>query len=186
MNREQPHRVRPLLLGNRLELARADRFLLGDEPDEAFDIWPAQLLVGARKPRELAHVRVPSATVPLCEHREVIVVLAHDLLAQPFERQARHRVDEAVEALPERAQQACVPAVERGRQRMLDPAEERPPRRGAPDERKPVVRDPDERRREHGKQRRIVVTVVQQPQVREQVDDLLLPEVALPGRAVCR
>src|SRR5439155_16312224 len=73
-----------------------------------------------------------------------------------------------------------------GRQRMLDPGEERPPRRSPPDQREAVVRDSDERRRENGKQRRIVVSVVQQTQIREQIDDLLLPEIALPVRAVRR
>ena len=50
----------------------------------------------------------------------------------------------------------------------------------------PVVRDADERRREHGDERLVVVAVVQQAQVREQVDDLLLAEVPAAGRAVGR
>ena len=49
------------------------------------------------------------------------------------------------------------------------------------DEDERVVRDADERRREHGQQRLVVVAVLQQPQVREQVDDLLLAEVAAAG-----
>ena len=53
-------------------------------------------------------------------------------------------------------------------------------------ERERVVRDADERRREHRQQRLVVVAVVQQAQVREQVDDLLLAEVAPAGRAVRR
>ena len=44
-----------------------------------------------------------------------------------------------------------------------------------------VVRDADERRGEDGEQRLVVVAVLQQPQVVEQVDDLLLPEVAAAG-----
>ena len=49
-----------------------------------------------------------------------------------------------------------------------------------------VVRDADERRGEHGHERLVVVAVVQQPQVGEEVDDLLLAEVAAAGRAVGR
>ena len=56
----------------------------------------------------------------------------------------------------------------------------------AADQRERVVRDADERRREHREQRIVVVAVVQQPQVREQVDDLLLAEVPSSGRAVGR
>ena len=95
MDREQPHGVGALLLGDRLELARADRLLLGDEADEALDVGAAQLLVRAREPRELAHVRVAAAAVPLREHGEVVVVLADDALAQPLEREPRHRVARA-------------------------------------------------------------------------------------------
>ena len=45
---------------------------------------------------------------------------------------------------------------------------------------------PDERRREHGRERDVVVAVVQQPEVGEEVDDLLLAEVAATGRPVRR
>ena len=117
---KQPDGVAALLLRDRLELARADRLPLVHEADEALDVGAAQLLVRAREPRELAHVRVPAAAVPLREHGEVVVVLADDALAEPLERQPRHRIGEAVEALPERAQQPRVALVERGRQRMLD------------------------------------------------------------------
>ena len=56
----------------------------------------------------------------------------------------------------------------------------------APDERETVVRDADERRREHGEERFVVVPVVQQAQVPEQVDHLLLAEVPLRRRLVGR
>ena len=56
----------------------------------------------------------------------------------------------------------------------------------AADQDERVVRDADERRREHGDERLVVVPVVQQAQVAEQVDDLLLAEVPSPGRAVGR
>ena len=70
------------------------------------------------------------------------------------------------------------------RQRLLDAGEDRPLARGATDEHERVVGRADERRREHGQQRLVVVAVVQEPEVREQVDDLLLAEVAPPRRAI--
>ena len=45
---------------------------------------------------------------------------------------------------------------------------------------------PDERRCEHRREGDVVVPVVEQPQVGEEVDDLLLAEVAATGRAVRR
>ena len=113
-------------------------------------------------------------------------MLGDDPLAQPLEREPRRGRDEPVVALPERAEQLRVALVESGRQAALDAGEQRPPRRGAADQDERVVRDADERRREHGDERLVVVAVVQQAQVREQVDDLLLAEVAAPGRAVRR
>src|SRR5262245_64246083 len=87
MDREQADGVASLLLRDRLELARADRLLLGDEADEALDVGAAQLLEGAREPRELAQVRVAAAAVPLCEDCEVVVVLGDDSLAERLERE---------------------------------------------------------------------------------------------------
>ena len=89
VDREQPHRVGALLLGDRLELARADRLLLADEAHEPLDVRPAQLLVRARQPGELAEVRVPAAAVPLRQDGEVVVVLGDDPLAEPLEREPR-------------------------------------------------------------------------------------------------
>ena len=120
MDREQAHGVGALLLRDGLELARADGLLLGDEADEALDVGPAQLLVRAREPRELAHVRVAPPAVPLREHGEVVVVLGDDLLAQPLEREPRHRLDEPVVALAERAHQPLVALGETRRQRVLE------------------------------------------------------------------
>ena len=91
MDREQPHRVGALLLGDRLDLARAGRLLVAHEADEALDVGPAQLLVRARQPRELAQVRVAAAAVPVREHGEVVVVLDDDLLAQPLEPEPLRR-----------------------------------------------------------------------------------------------
>jgi hypothetical protein len=53
VDREQPHRVRPLLLGDGLELLRPDRLLLAHEADEALDVGPAQFLVRAGEARRI-------------------------------------------------------------------------------------------------------------------------------------
>ena len=114
MDREQPNGVCSLLLGHRLELARADRLLLGDETHESLDVRPAQLLVRPRQPRELAHVRVAPAAVPLGEHREVVVVLGDDLLAETLEREPRREPCQPVVALTERTEEPGVAWRERG------------------------------------------------------------------------
>ena len=108
MDREQPDRVRALLLRHRLELRRADRFLVADELDEAFDVGAAQLLVGAREPHQLAQVRVAALAVPLCEHCEVVVVRRDDLLAEPLERLAHRGCRKPLVALLERADEPLV------------------------------------------------------------------------------
>ena len=87
MDREKPHRVGVLLLGNRLELTGTDGLLLADEADEALDVAAPQLLVGAREARELAHVRVAAPAVPLREHGEVVVVVGDDPLAELLQRE---------------------------------------------------------------------------------------------------
>ena len=51
------------------------------------------------------------------------------------------------------------------------------------DQHERVVRDADERRGQHGGERLVVVAVAEQAQVHEQVDHLLLAEVAPAGRA---
>ena len=186
VDRQQADGVPTLLLGDGVPLDGAHRLLLADEADEALDVGPAQLLVGTGEPRELAQVRVATAPVPLREHGEVVVVVGDDPLAQALEREARGRLRQPVVALPERAQEPRVALVEIRRKRALDPGEDRPLRGGAPDQQQRVVRDADERRREHRDERLVVVAVLQQPEVREQVDDLLLAEVAAPGRAVRR
>ncbi len=85
MDREQPDRVGALLLRDRLELPRADRFLVTNEADEAFDVRAAELLVGPSEACELAEVRVATATVPLGKDGEVVVVLGEDPLAETLE-----------------------------------------------------------------------------------------------------
>ena len=108
VDREQAHGVRALLLGDRLELLRAERLLLADEADEAREVAPADRLVLAREPAELAQVREPPRAVPAREHGEVVVVLGEDLLAEALEPDARRRRDEPLVALAEGAQQPLV------------------------------------------------------------------------------
>ena len=186
MDRQQADRVGALLLGDRLELGRADRLLVADHVDEPRDVRAAQLLVRAREAHQLAQVRVAALAVPAREHREVVVVRGDDLLAESLEAGARRRGDEPLVALLERAHEPLVVRRERLGQRALDTGVERPPTGMAPDQDDRVVRDADERRSEHGRKRLVVVAVVQEPEVREQVDDLLLAEVAATGRAVRR
>ena len=112
VDRQQPHSVGSLLLGHGVALGRADRLLLLDEADEALDVGPAQLLVRAREPRQLAQVRVAPAAVPLREHGEVVVVVGDDPLAEALEREPRRRVGEPVVTLPEGTQKPRVVGVE--------------------------------------------------------------------------
>ena len=110
VDRQQADDVGPFLFGDSLELRGADRILLLDETDEAFDVGAAQLLVGARKPRELAQVGVAATTVPLGQDRQVVVVLDEDLLAEPLERGALRGAGEPLVPLQERLEQPLVPA----------------------------------------------------------------------------
>ena len=86
VDREQPDGVGALLLGDGLELLRAERLLLADEADEARDVGAAERLVrrGRAAPslRRFANRR---RAVPARENGEVVVVLGDDLLAQPLE-----------------------------------------------------------------------------------------------------
>ncbi len=178
---QEPHRVGSLLLRHGLELRRAERLLVVDEADEALDVAPARLLVAARQPHQLAQVGVAARPVPAGEDGQVVVVLRDGELAQPLEREPGGGRDEPLVALLESTDEPLVLGRERLRQRALDPGEERPAAGLPPDQHERVVRDADERRREHGDERLVVVAVAQQPQVHEQVDDLLLAEVA-PSR----
>src|SRR5439155_27111566 len=94
--------------GERLALPRADRVLVVDETDEAFDVRSAQILVRAGKTPELAEVRVAAAAVPLCEDGEVVIVFGCDLVAEPFEPHPRGGGRKPVVALTERAEQPRV------------------------------------------------------------------------------
>ena len=99
MDRQQPHRARALLLGDRLELRGAGGLLVGDEAEEALEVAAAQLLVRAREPHQLAQVRVAALAVRPCEHGEVVVVLGDDLLAEPLEGDTHRRGGEPLVAL---------------------------------------------------------------------------------------
>ena len=113
-------------------------------------------------------------------------MLHDDLLAEPLEPDGAGDRRKAVVALPERLHQAPVALVQPLGQPLLQRGEERPAGRGPAQRHEPVVRDADERRGEHGDEPFVVVAVVQQAEVAEQVDDLLLAEVAATGRPVRR
>jgi len=68
----------------------------------------APLLVRPGEPRQLAQIRVAPPPIPLCEHREVVVVRADDLFAEPLERQRRRLRREPLVPLQERAEKALV------------------------------------------------------------------------------
>ena len=108
VDRQQANRSAALLLGDRLELPRAERVLLADEADEARDVRAADRLVVAREASELADVREAAGPVPAREHGEVVVVLRDDALAQLLESDAGRRAHEALVALEERPEQALV------------------------------------------------------------------------------
>src|SRR5206468_7812669 len=89
------------------------------------------------------------------------------------------------EALTEGPDEALVLRREAFRHRAFEPGEDGPSP-SAPNEQEPIVRDADERRGEHREERLVVVAVVEEPEVGEEVDDLLLAEVAAPCRPVSR
>ena len=186
MDGEQADGVGALFLGHRLQLLRPDRLLLLHEADEALDVGSAQLLVGASQAGELPQVRIATPSVPLRQHGQVVVVLGDDRLAEALEREANGGGDQSVVPLLERPQQARVPLGEIVGKLPLEARVERAPSCCAAQEDERVVREADDRRGQHGDERDVVVTVVEQPQVRQQVDDLLLAEVAASGGPVSR
>ena len=184
MDGEEPDGVGVLLLGHGLELARAHRLLIADEADEALDVAAAQVLVGAGEARELAHVGVAPPPVPLGEHGEVVVMVGDDPLAELLERKPGRGAGEPLEALEECPAKPQVLGREVAGKPALERSEERALRRCPADEDERVVGQADEGRSEHAHERLVVVAVVEEPQVREEVDHLLLAEVAAPGRPV--
>ncbi len=102
--------------------------------------------------------------------------------SSPTEREA----DQPVVALAKRLEQAPVARRQSGRRLPLEAGEQRPPPGRSPEKHECVGRDAHERRGEHRQQSLVVVAVLEQPKVGEEIDDLLLPEVPAPGRAVRR
>ena len=135
------------------------------------------------QPRELAEVRVAALPVAARQHREVVVVLDEDALAEELQREPGRALDEPLVALQERTHEAAVVFGQIGRQRALDALEDRALLGICADKDERVVRDSDEGRRENREQRLVVVAVLEQAQVVEQVDDLLLAEIAAAGHA---
>ena len=113
-------------------------------------------------------------------------MLDDDPLAEELERQLRRHLDEPFIALQESPHEAPVVVREIARQAALDALEDRPFLRVGTDQDERVVGDTDERRRQYGEQRLVVVAILEQPQVGEQIDDLLLAEVAATGHAIRR
>ena len=139
-----------------------------------------------REAGELAQVRVATHPVAPREHRQVVVVLGDDPLAEELEGRRGGDLEQPVVALAEREQQTPVLLGQVTRQRPLDPAEDRLAGRIRPDQHQCVVRNADERRRQDGEERLVVVAVVEEAQVGKQVDDLLLAEVAAARSPVGR
>jgi hypothetical protein len=73
------------------------------------------------------------APLPLREHGEVVVVFGDDLLAEPLEREARHRFDEPVVALAGSARMSRASrSSSLGGSGLLEAGEERAPRATRP------------------------------------------------------
>ena len=108
MNRQETNRVARLLVRDRLRLLDADRLLGGDEAHESLEVRAAQLLVRAGEPAELAQIRVSAPSVPARQHREVVVVLRDDPVAEALEPGAGRDAKKPFVALPEGFDQAAV------------------------------------------------------------------------------
>ena len=98
----------------------------------------------------------------------------------------RRELEQAVVALSEGHREAPVALGQVARQPALHAAEDGLALRVGSDQDQGVVRQADEGGRQHGEQRLVVVAVLQQPEVGEEVDDLLLAEVVPPGGAIRR
>ena len=108
VDRQQPNRASALLLGNGLELLRAERILLAHETDEAGDVCTANRLVVPREAPELAQVGEAPAAVPTGQDGQVVVVLADDPLTESLESHAGRCAHESLVPLEEGAKQALV------------------------------------------------------------------------------
>ena len=186
VDREEPDGVGAFLLGDRVGLLGADVLLPLDEAHEPLEVGAAELLVGAGEAGELAEVGVAALAVVDARARRGRSRARSAPLAEELERRMGRELEQPVVPLPEGQDQAAVVVRQVARDAALDAAEDRLALRLGPDQHERVVRDADERRREHGEQRLVVVAVVEEAQVREEVDDLLLAEVAAPGGTVGR
>ena len=111
-------------------------------------------------------------------------MLDRDPLDELFEARGLGDLQEPLVSLEEGGHEPPITLLEARRQRSLEPGEDRSSARRAPEQDQRIVRDTHERRREHGEQRLVVVAVLDQPQVREDVDNLLLSVVAAAYGAV--
>ena len=186
VNGQEANGVRALLFGDCLELPGSEHLLVADEADEAADVTAADRLVLAGEPAELAQVREPPRPVPASEHGQVVVVLGEHLLAQPLEAEPGGDAHEPLVALAESAQQAFVARREAFGEPSLERGEERAAGGAAAEEDESVVRHTHERRREDAREGDVVVPVVEETEIREEVGDLLLAEVASTGRPIRR
>ncbi len=180
MDGEEADGIGSFFLRDCVALGGPDRLLFRDEADEPLDVGTAELLVRAREACELAQVGITTLTVAPRENGQVIVVLDQDALAEELERELGGGVDEPLVPLQKRPDEPSVVLSEIRRQRPLEALEDRAPLGGGANENERVVRDADEGRGENGQERLVVVAVLEQPQVVEQVDDLLLAEVSAP------
>ena len=179
----KPHGVGVLFLRDGLELAGADRLLLAHEADEALDVPAPQLLVRACQPGELAHVRVAGGGRPTGRGRRGRSRSA-TILSHSCSREAAGDRRQPLVPLKERTAEAQILCGQIAGQASLEGEEERPLRRPSAEEHERVVRDADERGREDGDESLVVIAVVEKAEVGEQVDHLLLAEVAAAGGTV--
>ena len=184
MDRHQQHGIAALVGDRRLTLPCGQVGLLLEEPDEALQVGPAQLLVLASEPDQLAHVGQPPVAVLSRQQGQVEVVLDHDRLAQPLQAEAGQPLHQPVVAQLEGLPEPVVALGQRLRPAgRLEGADRRRPPRGQPDQRQAVVGYAHQRRGQHAQQRPVVGAVDQQPQVGDHVPHLLLSVVAATGRA---
>ena len=186
MDRQEPDGLSSLLLRHRLDFPGTCLLLVANEADEALEVGATKLLIRPCEPRQLPEVRVSPLPVPAREHCEVVVVLGDDPLAQALEPDRSRERNESLVALPKRHEETPVALGETLRRLALESREQRPATCRAPEQDEGVVRDTHQRRCEDGDERLVVIAVLEQSKVREQVDDLLLPEVPATRRTIGR
>ena len=108
VHRHEHDRVAALLGDRRLALPRGERRLLVAEADEPLEVGAAHRLELGREPRQLAQVGVAAVAVGHRQAGQVVVVLGHDQLAEPLERDLAGTLDQPREPLRERERQPPV------------------------------------------------------------------------------